>query len=435
MGFIPPSVHMKRYFPIFLDLEGKNCLVAGGGGVALRKITGLLQCGARVTVVCKEAENEIELLAAEKKISLIKKDISLFCDSQTLQIFSLIFAATDDPSINGKIFTAARERNILCCSVDDPSNCSFITPSLFDIDEFTFAVSSHGRHPGAVRRLREFLESEKSLIRQMLQGHKRPRGQKRTGKVYITGAGCGSAGMLTLRAFNAINAADVVIHDYLISPEVLSLIPDGVEVISLNRSRSRRRGASRFRQEMINRIMLEKAREGKIVVRLKSGDPLVFGRGGEEASFLDENGIPFEIVPGITAALSCAADAGIPLTDRRFSPSVTLFSGTDSEECKRRGTMTAGTFVIYMGIEGASSVREKLLERGLDMTTPIAIIENGGSDDRRIFFSDVAHLPDCISANEIKSPAIIIAGEVVRHALCYKSCFVSPASARLESLL
>ncbi|MBM4386629.1 MAG: siroheme synthase, partial [Deltaproteobacteria bacterium] len=175
--------------------------------------------------------------------------------------------------------------------------------------------------------------------------------------------------------------------------------------------------------------------EGKIVVRLKSGDPLVFGRGGEEASFLSENGIPFEIVPGITAALSCAADAGIPLTDRRYSSSVTFFSGVDGEECKNRDEAPSNTFVVYMGIEAASSVREKLLERGLAETTPIAVIEKGGSAGRRVFFSSVAGLPECVSSNGIESPALIIAGEVVGHAVASQSCFTSPASARSESLL
>src|SRR5512140_3624121 len=355
-------IAMRRYLPVFHDVLGASVLVVGAGAVGTRRIEARLAGGARVTVVAKEFAPAVEERAARGDLTVLR---GTFHPDQ-MEEAKLVFAATPDRALNRRVSAEARRRRIPVNVADSPEECTFLLPAVVRGDGFTAAISTGGKNPGAAKALREFIEDHRAEISVRLErGRRRKRIASRPGKVYIVGAGPGDPDLLTVRALGLLRSADAVIHDYLVPAEILSLAPEkATRICFARRGRTAGHGAA-LKQNAIHEAMVRLAREGKSVVRLKSGDPLVFGRGGEEAEHLSREGIPFEIVPGITAALGCAAAAAIPLTHRDRSSSVTFVAGHETDDRGERAVDWSllpkdGTLAIYMGVARVASIAREL---------------------------------------------------------------------------
>lgn len=403
-----------RYYPLFYDLHGVRVLVVGAGTVASRRIDALLAHGAVVTVVAKRFSPAVERLVAEGRV---RGDLSSF-RPEHLDGMGLAFAAASDPAANRSAAREARNRGIPVNVADDPAECAFILPSVVSEEAFTLAVSTAGKHPGIARAIREFLEERKEEIAVRIErGRRRRESLPSAGTVYIVGAGPGDPDLLTVRALGLLRGADVVLHDYLVPEEILSLAsPNAVKICFARKGNTAGHGSA-LKQRAIHRAMVRFAREGKSVVRLKSGDPLVFGRGGEEAEALAGEGIPFEIVPGITAAIGCAAAAGIPLTYRGRSSSVTLLAGHEANG--KEGTAIdwkrlpgGGTLAVYMGVATTGELVRNLLETtGLPADTPFAVVANGTRRGQRVVRGRLGDLPRLVEDAGIRSPAVVFVGK------------------------
>jgi uroporphyrin-III C-methyltransferase/precorrin-2 dehydrogenase/sirohydrochlorin ferrochelatase len=403
---------MRRYLPVFHDLRGARVLVVGAGVVGTRKIDALLAGGARVTAVAKEFSCAVEERAARGDLTVLRGTFH----PEQMEEAELVFAATPDRALNRRVSAEARRRRIPVNVADSPEECTFLLPAVVRRDEFTAAISTGGKHPGAAKALREFLEDHREEISIRLErGRRRKRIAARPGMVYIVGAGPGDPDLLTVRALGLIRSADAIVHDYLVPAEILSLAPaKAARICFARRGRTAGHGAV-LKQNAIHEVMVRLAREGKSVVRLKSGDPLVFGRGGEEAEHLSREGIPFEIVPGITAAMGCAAAAAIPLTHRERSSSVTFVAGHEADE--KGGSAVAwnllpkdGTLAVYMGVGRVAAIAEELAGGGFSPDTPFAIVENGGRPEQRILRGILSDLPRISAESGARSPAILFVG-------------------------
>ena len=408
------------WFPVFLDLRGAQVLVAGAGKVAARKIDALLAHGAAVTVVAKEFSAPVRRLVEDGRV---RGTLSPF-RPEHLDGMALAFAATSDPAANRSVAREARRRNIHVNVADVPAECSFILPAVVSGKEFTLAVSTGGKNPGAARAIREFLSDRKAEIAVRIERGRRRRGARGSGgKVYIVGAGPGDPDLLTVRALGLLRGADVVIHDYLVPEEILSLAPAKAARICFARRGKTAGHGSALKQAATNETMARLARAGKSVVRLKSGDPLVFGRGGEEAEFLAAEGIPFEIVPGITAALGCAAAAGVPLTHRDLASTVTLLTGHEADDKARNAIdwtrlPANGTLAVYMGVARVRELARDLVEKGgFSPDTPFALVENGTRRGQRVLRGRLADLSRLVEEAGIRSPALLFVGKTAEYAL------------------
>jgi len=402
------------WFPVFLDLRGAQVLVAGAGKVATRKIDALLAHGAAVTVVAKEFSAPVRRLVEDGRV---RGTLSPF-RPEHLDGIALAFAATSDPAANRSVAREARRRNIPVNVADVPAECSFILPAVVSGKDFTLAVSTGGKNPGAARAIREFLSDRKAEIAVRIERGRRRRGARGSGgKVYIVGAGPGDPDLLTVRALGLLRGADVVIHDYLVPEEILSLAPAKAARICFARRGKTAGHGSALKQAATNETMARLARAGKSVVRLKSGDPLVFGRGGEEAEYLSAEGVPFEIVPGITAALGCAAAAGVPLTHRGLASTVTLLTGHEADDKARNAIdwkrlPANGTLAVYMGVSGAKELTRSLVEKaGFPSDTPFAVVENGTRRGQRVLRGRLADLSRLVEEAGIRSPALLFVGK------------------------
>jgi len=403
---------MRRYLPVFHDVLGASVLVVGAGAVGTRKIEALLAGGARVTVVAKEFSTAVEERAARGDLALLP---GTFHPDQ-MEEAELVFAATPDRALNRRVSAEARRRRIPVNVADSPEECTFLLPAVLRGVEFTVAISTGGRHPGAAKAMRKFLEDHRAEISVRLErGRRRVRIAARQGKVYIVGAGPGDPDLLTVRALGLLRSADAVVHDYLVPAEILSLAPAKAARICFARRGNTAGHGAVMKQNAIHKAMVRLAREGKSVVRLKSGDPLVFGRGGEEAEHLSREGIPFEIVPGITAAMGSAAAAGIPLTHRGRSSSVTFVAGHETDE---KGNSAVdwrllpkdGTLAVYMGVGRVAAIAGELAGSGFSPDTPFAIVENGNRPEQRIFRGALSALPRIAAESRVRSPAILFVG-------------------------
>lgn len=413
---------MRRYLPAFHDVRGASVLVVGAGTVGTRKIEALLAGGARITVVAKEFSAAVEERAAHGDLMVLR---GAFHPDQ-MEGAEFAFAATPDRALNHRISAEARRRRIPVNVSDSPEECTFLLPAVVRGSEFTAAISTGGRHPGAAKALQEFLEEHRAGISvRMERGRRRKRIAARPGKVYIVGAGPGDPDLLTVRALGLLRNADAVVHDYLVPTEILSLAPaKAARICYARRGRTAGHGAA-LKQNAIHEAMVRLAREGKSVVRLKSGDPLVFGRGGEEAEHLSRKGIPFEIVPGITAALGCAAAAAIPLTHRERSSSVTFVAGHETDE--KGGSAVDwnllpkdGTLAIYMGVGRVAAIADDLAAAGFSPDTAFAIVENGSRPEQRVVRGILSDLSRIALDSGIRSPAILFVGRTAA-ALPYES--------------
>ena len=445
-------------FPLFADLQGRQVLVVGGGAVAERKTDALLRTGARVRVV---APTLTAALAGWHAAGRIAWREAVF-EPTELDDAWLVVAATGDRAVNRAVAAAAEARRLLANVVDDATLSSFQVPAIVERGPLQVAISSGGGAPMLARHLRRQLETllddswaslaalftrqrhrirqrfprtadrrrffEKvlagplpRLFRQQLHAQAEQHflaaldetaAQTRGGTVAVVGAGPGDAGLLTLNALRAMNEADVILHDRLVSEDVLRLGRRDATYLEVGKSAN---GHS-TRQDDIHALMLEHARAGKRVVRLKGGDPFVFGRGGEELEFLRAHGIPYEVVPGITAAVACAAYAGIPLTHRDHAQAVRLVTAhcKDSLDTLDWAALAQErqTLAVYMGVAGLEGLRDRLLAHGRAPSTPFAIVENGSRREQRVLNGTLADLPETARSHQVRSPALLILGEV-----------------------
>ncbi len=447
------------FLPIFLDIRGQHCLVVGGGEVAARKSALLLRAGARVTVLAPElsAAFDADLAAAR-----IAHRAASFRD-EDLDAVALVIAATSDDAVNRAVAAAARARRIPVNVVDQPALCSFILPSIIERAPLIVAVSSGGASPVLARLLRARLETLipagygrlaalAGAFRDRVKARFKPQERRRFwervlqgpiaelvfsgrdgearkalqeslddtrlafsgGEVSLVGAGPGDPDLLTFRALRLMQQADVVVYDRLVSRPVLDLVRLEAERIYAGKERAKHT----LPQEDINQLLVRLAREGKRVVRLKGGDPFIFGRGGEELDTLAAEGIPFQVVPGITAAAGCASYAGIPLTHRDYAQSVVFVTGhMENGSMNLNWTALAQpgqTIVFYMGLLGVEVLCRELTAHGLPAATPAALIQQGTTPQQRVLTGTLASLPAIVRESSVKAPTLIIIGEVVR---------------------
>ena len=445
--------------PIFIDIRDRKCVIVGGGEVALRKANLLLRAGAALHVVAAEVCEALAQLCERHGATIDRRAFAPDC----LDGAVLVVAATDDETVNAEVSDAARQRNIPVNVVDQPALCSFIMPAIVDRSPVVIAISTGGASPILTRQLKELNETMVpggiGALAQLLRDHRavvqdrirdfdarirfweevlaseipelvysgntqeaerllqeRIAAPARTamGEVYLVGAGPGDPDLLTLRALRLMFKADVVLYDRLVSPEVLQKVRPDAEKIHVGKQRSHHT----VPQETINDMLVRLAREGRRVLRLKGGDPFIFGRGGEELESLARNGIPFQVVPGITAASGCAAYAGIPLTHRDHAQSVRFLPGhlKDGSIDLDWDNLVRGqeTLVFYMGLVGLPVICRQLIAHGMDAATPVAIVQQGTTANQRVVSGDLSSLPALAEEAGLQAPTLIIVGEVVK---------------------
>lgn len=447
-------------FPIFLNLRDRRVLVVGGNEAAARKVELLLSAGAQVALVAGTVDGELAELIDAARISWAGRDF----DEAELAGVSLVIVASEDEALQARVSQAARCRCLPVNVVDRPALSSFIMPAVIDRAPLTIAVSSGGSSPALARRVRAEIEralpatlgrlarfaeifreqvrrtlvvprarrlfwdrvfegrvgelalagdeigARRELIR-LLDGVRRE--TPPPGMVHLVGAGPGDPDLLTLKAHRLLQRADVVVYDRLVSADVLAMARRDAERLYVGK----RRAHHCVPQHEINDRLVALARAGKSVVRLKGGDPFVFGRGGEEVEALSRAGITVEVVPGITAALGCAATAGIPLTHRDHAQACLFVTGhlkdgsvdLDWEMLAR----PRQTVVIYMGINALGVISTQLIARGLPTSTPVALIENGTTERERRVVGTLACIEQKAARSGFKGPTLCVVGEVV----------------------
>ncbi len=437
--------------PIFLKLEGRRCLLVGAGTVALEKIGSLLKTGVQLRVIAPLARPEIRQLAGEGKVEWIEKAF----EPADLEGHDLVIAATDVADVNAAVYRAALERGIFCNSVDDIPNCDFFFGSVVSRGDLQIAISTAGESPSVAQRLRREIDAQLpedlgpwlarlgELRRTVLEIH--PRGEERKallhqlaqrqvcdseacptrrlalaplgkapvdegGRVWLVGAGPGDPDLLTVKAMRLIQSAHVILHDDLVPAAILDL-GRNADVVNVGK----RCGAKNITQDEINGMMIEHARDGKRVVRLKSGDPLIFGRAAEEITALTEAGVRFEVVPGITSAFAAAAAIPCSLTDRNSASSVTFSTGhhaashDDSELPQIENT----TRVVYMPGRDLRTLAAEWLAEGLPADFPCAVVSRAAQPDQRVFQTTLGELSE---AKPAAAPSILLAGWAIRDA-------------------
>jgi uroporphyrin-III C-methyltransferase/precorrin-2 dehydrogenase/sirohydrochlorin ferrochelatase len=456
-----------RQFPVFLTVQDRSVLIAGGGEAAARKLRLLLKAGARATVVAPGAVPEIRDLAARGDIDWLKRGFRAvdLCGA------ALAYGATGIDAVDRAVSDAARQAGVPVNVVDRPELSDFITPAIVERAPITVAISSGGAAPILARAVKAGIErllhpntgrlalfaerfrgavkavvpagrarlrfwdaffdgpiaarvlagDEAGAAEDMLAYVNRPQatggGKPEDGIVHIVGAGPGAADLITLRAQRLLGQADVIVHDRLVGDGVMDLARRDADRIDVGKAP----GRHPVPQERINAILIDLARQGKRVVRLKGGDPFIFGRGGEELDALDKAGIRAEVVPGVTAATACAAASGIPLTHRGHASAVTFVTGHLAGDHKHTGgardidwaalAASGATLAIYMGVGGAGVIAGNLAGHGM-ADTPVAVIENGSRPDQRVVTGRVRELEILVRMNGIKGPALIVVGDV-----------------------
>jgi uroporphyrin-III C-methyltransferase / precorrin-2 dehydrogenase / sirohydrochlorin ferrochelatase len=444
-------------FPLFADLRGRRVVVVGGGTVAARKVATLVESGARVRVGAPALSPGLAALAEADRIDVVEGTF----DPAWLDDAWLAVAATDDPLVNRAVAAAAEARRIWANVVDDATLSTFHLPARVQRGALQIAISSGGGAPMLARHVREQLETlldesfgtladlftrHRQRIRRSLPDLAQRRrwftrvlegrtahlarkgdavGAERallselasapsggSGHVALVGAGPGDPGLLTLRALRLLNEADVILHDRLVGDGVLALARRDAELVEVGKQA----GLHRVPQQRINALLVEHARAGRRVVRLKGGDPFVFGRGGEELEALHAAGIPFEVVPGVTAAIACGAYAGIPLTHREHAQSVRMVTAHCSDDADTLDWAALAaerqTLAFYMGVAGLAQIRERLLAHGRSGSTPFALVENGTRPEQRVVVGTLGELTELVRLHAVQAPALLFVGEV-----------------------
>ena len=465
-------------YPVSLEVKNRRCLVVGGGGVALRKVQGLVEEGARVTVVAPEIVEPLSDMAEKGEINLERRPYR----ADAGEGWTLVFAATDDRETNARVFRDAEGAGVWCNVADDPELCSFHLPARVRRGPLQIAVGSAGEAPFVVRRLRQVLERRfgpewgewllaaaryRSAVRELqaprdreealferffgetvdpknltarvptaaeerdwLEApveHRTPQWVQtgrvpkndRSGLVSLVGAGPGCPGLLTVRGRQRLLEADAVVFDRLAAAALPPELAPDVELHPVGKVA----GHHPVPQVEINDLLVRLARTGKKVVRLKGGDPYVFGRGGEEAEVLAAENIPFEVVPGVTSGVAAMAWAGVPVTHRREAVRLTLL--TAHEAIKADGPQVRwdllakdphSTLVGYMGVSALPQVVAQLVDHGMDPATPAVMVEQGTTSAQKRVISTLAELPSATEAAGLEPPALFAIGPTVRHA-------------------
>ena len=451
----------RAYLAAFLDLRGKPGIVVGGGPVAAAKAETLLRSGVRVTVIAPEL---CARLAELTLMGAVRHDARRFQPGDLVGA-EVVIAATDDPAANEAVSNAARALRVPVNVADNPALSTFIMPAVIDRAPLQIAVSTGGASPVLARRLRALIEAavpfafgrlaslaarfraasrrrfpdpvarrrfwegvvDGPVAELMLAGReddaiaalenefsKKAEQSVPSGMVYLVGGGPGNPELLTLRALRVLQQADALLYDNLVSDSIVDLARREAERIFVGKESDRHE----LSQEEINALMVKLAQEGRRVVRLKGGDPFIFGRGGEEIETLAEHGVAFEIVPGVTAAAGAAAYSGIPLTHRDYAHSCVFVTGhlKDGEpELDWEALATPRqTIAIYMGVKGLPLICERLIAHGLAKDLPAAIVQRATLERQRVLIGTLATLPEIAARENVKPPAIVIVGEVVR---------------------
>ena len=448
-----------QYFPVFFDLHGKRVLVVGGGDVAARKVSLLFRAGAEVQVISPELCESLQNRVANGEVS---HEARSFEDAD-IDACVLIVAGTDDQAVNKRVSDLAHAKCIPVNVVDQPKLCSFIVPSIIDRSPVQVAVSTGGASPVLARLLRARLEtiipsaygrlaSLMNEFRDKVKSKLTDEGKRRRfwedvaqgsiaelifsgkeeaareamhtavdaaqvqedrGEVYLVGAGPGDPDLLTFRALRLLQQADVIVYDRLVSSEILDMARRDADLVYVGKERDKHT----LPQEDINLLLARIAKKGKRVLRLKGGDPFIFGRGGEEIDTLMQQGVRFQIVPGITAAAVAASYAGIPLTHRDYAQSVTFVTGHLKD-----GSMNLNwpvlaqpnqTLVVYMGLLGVKTLCAKLIEHGMSADMPMAMVQKATTREQKVLVGTLGSMPELLASTTIKPPTLIIVGEVV----------------------
>ncbi|MDX1489969.1 MAG: siroheme synthase CysG [Pseudohongiellaceae bacterium] len=446
--------------PIFLNVREQTCLLVGGGEVAYRKAVLLNRAGAKLRVVALEICEELRELIEQGQGESFVREFQL----SDLDGAFLVIAGTDNQELNELVSIEAKKRGMPVNVVDAPKLCSFIVPAIVDRSPVVIAISSGGSSPILTRKLKERLEilipaaygrlalmlgEYRTKVKTTISDFKkRTRFWERIlsgpmqemvfsgkeeeareyidyemglandkpvhGEVFLVGAGPGDPDLLTLKALRIMHEADVVLYDRLVSPEIMQRIRPDADKIHVGKARSNHS----VPQEQINELLVRLAKEGKRVLRLKGGDPFIFGRGGEEIDRLAEAKIPFQVIPGITAASGCSAYAGIPLTHRDCSQSVRFVTGhlkdgsidLDWPSLARENQ----TLVFYMGLVGLATICEQLISHGLGEDMPVALVQQGTTKNQKVLIGSLATMPDIVAKTEVQAPTLIIVGRVVK---------------------
>jgi len=429
--------------PIFLKLEGRPGLLVGAGNVALEKISSILKTGLRLRVVAPQAHPQIRQLALEGKLTLVERPFAL----TDLDGNFIVITATDAPAVNQAVYAGALERNILCNSVDDIPNCDFFFGSVVSRGDLQIAISTAGESPAFAQRLRREIDEQLphdlgpwlanlgQLRREVLATH--PRSEERKlllhelahrqicdspscstrqlaqpalapGQVALVGAGPGDPELLTIRALRLIQSAQVILHDDLVPSSILSLASLHAMVVNVGK----RCGTKNITQDEINTLMIDHAQSGRAVVRLKSGDPLLFGRAAEEISALTEAGVSYTIVPGVSAAFAAAAALGCSLTDRACASSVLLTTGHHAQSHNNAPLpqIEDATRVVYMPGRDLTLLAAQWLAEGLPPDFPCAVVSHAAQPDQQVLHTTLASLGQ---AKPTAAPSLLIAGWAV----------------------
>ncbi|WP_372028468.1 siroheme synthase CysG [Pseudomonas kurunegalensis] len=447
------------YLPLFHKLQGGCVLVVGGGEIALRKARLLADAGGVLRVVAPDVDGQLAALAREGGGEVLVRGYQ----AADLVGCRLVIAATDDPGLNAQVSADAQALSVPVNVVDAPALCTVIFPAIVDRSPLVIAVSSGGDAPVLARLIRAKLEAwipsaygelaglaarfrhkvkslypdvnqrrgfwetvfqgpiaERQLAGQgaeaerLLQAMVDGAPVQQGGEVYLVGAGPGDPDLLTFRALRLMQQADVVLYDRLVAPAIIEMCRRDAERIYVGK----RRADHAVPQDQINRLLVDLAQQGKRVLRLKGGDPFIFGRGGEEIEELAEHGIPFQVVPGITAASGCSAYGGIPLTHRDYAQSVRFVTGHLKDGTSNLPwddlVAPAQTLVFYMGLVGLPTICAELIRHGRAASTPAALVQQGTTRNQRVFTGTLADLPELVARHEVHAPTLVIVGEVVQ---------------------
>ncbi len=454
-----------QHLPLFADLKRRAVLVVGGGVVAERRVTLLLEAQAEITVIAPELTAGLAELAADGRVT----HLSRAYEDESLEPYWLVVAATDEPAVNATVAAAAERAKRFCNVVDDQALCTFIMPAIVDRSPVTIAIGSSGLSPVLARWIKGVIETLlparlgalaelagrwRQRVREQVSDSTERRhfwervvtgvvaehafagrdadaeraldaalaswgsdDVARRGEAYLVGAGPGGIDLITIRGRQLLATADVVLYDRLASAELLQYARRDAELICVGKT-PRRPSIS---QKQLNRLLVSLVRSGKRVCRLKGGDPFIFGRGGEELEALAEAGLKFQVVPGVSAAEGCAAYAGIPLTLRGVAQAVLLTTGHTRDD----GTPAIGeyqpgqTLALYMGVAQYAEIADALIGKGYARETPVAVVESGTTDRQRVVRTRLSGLAAAAAALHIQPPALLIVGETTRYAERY----------------